>query len=73
MKNWLTKIMPRVPQAKPVVRPIPCQFECEDDTIGIFYTPEGCACFPKARMMALCAHHAVHLETDSVHMMVRWK
>jgi hypothetical protein len=32
-----------------------CRFGC-DAPVGIFYLPEGCACFPD-RLQALCAQH----------------
>lgn len=71
MTHWLAKAYAEAPLLHPVVVPMPCRFGCED-SIGLFYTPEGCACHPENHIMALCGQHAVGLETNHIQMIARW-
>ena len=54
------------------IQPIPCRFGCRD-SVGIFYVPLGCACFPDNHVMALCIQHAIGLEAGSIHVISRWR
>lgn len=71
MTHWFDKMYKEAPLLKPVVAPVMCQFGCED-SIGLFYTPDGCACWPTSRAMALCGQHAVGLEADTIIMLAKW-
>ena len=71
-KEWLDAEYKDAPPLRPVVVPTPCRFGCPD-SMGLFFTPEGCACWPDNHIMALCPEHAGKLEADSIRMIARWE
>lgn len=68
--SWLAQALKESPAIP--VRPIPCRFGCEA-SVGIFYVPEGCACYPDNHVMALCPQHAIGLEADGLSMISKWQ
>ena len=41
----------------------PCRFGCKSPSIGIYYVPEGCICWPDP-VQALCAQHFINAESE---------
>lgn len=71
MAHWLNDAYRDAPLLVPAIVPMPCRFGCED-SIGLFFMDEGCACYPD-HIQALCAQHATTAEPlGSFIMIARW-
>ena len=54
---------------KPELRRVRCRFGCDEEPIGIYHVPGGCACFPDP-VQALCAQHVVTISCDGFDLLV---